>query len=59
MEKNVSIINLEELWNLKTEAHNNMLNYLESIGLDEDELLKFVGLLNNYSNSNIKFNNYI
>ena len=59
MKDNISMIDVEKMWNIKTEAHNNMLNYLESKGLDENELLKFVELLNKYSNSAIKLNYYI
>lgn len=59
MEYNVSSINLEEIWNLKTEAHNNMLDYLENMGLDEKELLQFIELLNEYSKSVVKLNRYI
>lgn len=46
MKDNFCIIDVEKLWDLKTEAHNNMLNYLESKGLSEEELLQFIELLN-------------
>lgn len=52
-------IDVEKMWNLKVEAHNNILNYLEVMGLSEKELLKFLELLNKYSKSAIKLNNYI
>lgn len=59
MKDNISMIDVEKIWDLKTEAHSNMLNYLESKGLDESELLKFVELLNEYSRSTINLNQYI
>ncbi len=59
MKYNVSMIDLEEIWDLKTEAHNNIFNYLESKGLEQEELLEFMELLNKYSESTIKLNHYI
>ena len=54
--KNTDIMNIEKIWDLKTEAHNDMFNYLESKGLDEAELLQFLELLKEYSNKIIKLN---
>lgn len=56
MEGNVNIIDVEEIWNLKTEAHNNIFNYLESKGLAEKDLIHFAELLKEYSTRVIKLN---
>ncbi len=52
-------IDVEKIWNLKVEARNNIFNYLDSKGLDEEELLKFVKLLNKYANRAITLSHYI
>ncbi|MCB2291851.1 hypothetical protein LGK97_19285 [Clostridium sp. CS001] len=53
------IIDVEKMWDLKTEAHNSMVNYLESKGLDDNELLEFVKLLSEYSKCAIKLSNHL
>ena len=57
MRNNVSIINVEKTWDLKIHAYNNIFNYLEAKGFDENERLEFVELLNQFSASIIKLNN--
>ena len=47
--EDVNVVDLGEKWDLKAEAHNNMINYLESKGLKENELLEFLELLREYS----------
>ena len=59
MEDNLSIIDIEGKWDSKTEAHNNIINYLESQGMEEKELMQFVALLDVYSKKAIGLNNYI
>ncbi|MBU3098409.1 MULTISPECIES: hypothetical protein [Clostridium] len=59
MKDNWNMDGIEKVWDSKTEAHNNIINYLESKGLDEKELLKFAELLNRFSESIIKLNNCI
>lgn len=59
MEDNLSIIDIEGKWDSKTEAHNNIINYLESQGMEEKELIQFVVLLDIYSKKAIGLNNYI
>lgn len=58
MKDNRNMDNIETVWNSKTEAHNSIINYLELKGLNEKELLEFTKLLNHFSESIIKFNNY-
>ena len=50
---------VEQLWDKRTEAHSSIINYLQSKGFEETELLKFVELLKIYSQNAIKLNDYI
>ncbi|MBU3216578.1 hypothetical protein LL033_18085 [Clostridium estertheticum] len=57
--ENADKMNIEEIWNLKTGAHNDIFNYLKLKGLNEEELLKFLELLARYSNSFIRLNSLL
>lgn len=59
MEENKNVIDLEKAWNLKTEAHNNIVNYLESKGLNENDLLHASELIKNHSQRAIELNSLL
>lgn len=59
MKNNLSMLDIEKIWNLKAEAHNKIINYLRLKGLDEKELLKYSELQDEFTKYAFELKNCI